>query len=402
MTRRAAKCGVYNMSWGSWEDSVNVGVAAEGAGHRVQFFTDQMVAYLFPEQSRPLFGDEALVPSPLRHDGKFIPTVGSMGVPDDIMGIPNPLVLMPVIADKTTDIEFFLGAIDTVRNGPSVLAQTFMTLDHATQGRAFFALGGSEMKQLSPYGYSRIGSAKKLEESLIIIRRLFEADGAPVFFDGEFYSMNGGSLPIGPYRMDRMPRIVVAPGVSAELMGRYSDGMLTNTKRHPGGVESFVKDVRLMREAADRAGRDGDALTVTACPQILMHEDPAELRRLASSPKLAFQTMLTAREKGIQWRDEGFVHPLGDDFGYARKLRPERMDADVLKAATSKVPPEAVMRLGFHAGSVEEVAAQLNPYIQGGLEYLGLVDYATWADQSPEMAEHAADNMKRLIAMLQH
>jgi alkanesulfonate monooxygenase SsuD/methylene tetrahydromethanopterin reductase-like flavin-dependent oxidoreductase (luciferase family) len=176
---------------------------------------------------------------------------------------------------------------------------------------------------------------------------------------------------------------------------------LTNTKRHPGGVESFVKDVRLMREAADRAGRDGDALTVTACPQILMHEDPAELRRLASSPKLAFQTMLTAREKGIQWRDEGFVHPLGDDFGYARKLRPERMDADVLKAATSKVPPEAVMRLGFHAGSVEEVAAQLKPYIQGGLEYLGLVDYAIWADQSPEMAEQAADNMKRLIAILQ-
>ena len=92
---------------------------------------------------------------------------------------------------------------------------------------------------------------------------------------------------------------------------------------------------------------------------------------------------------------------LGDDFGYARKLRPEKMDAAVLKAAISKVPPEAVMRLGFHAGSVEEVAAQLKPYIEGGLEYLGLVDYAIWADPSLEMAEQAADNMKRLIAMLQ-
>src|SRR2546423_14816321 len=152
-----------------------------------------------------------------------------MGVPDDIMGIPSPLVLMPVIADKTTDIDFFLGAIDTVRNGPSVLAQTFMTLDHATKGRAFFALGGSEMKQLSPYGYSRIGSAKKLEESLIINRRLFEADGAPVFFDGVFYSMNGGSMSFCCYRHGQPTSILVTSCCYTEIVGRFSVGLIINT-----------------------------------------------------------------------------------------------------------------------------------------------------------------------------
>jgi phthiodiolone/phenolphthiodiolone dimycocerosates ketoreductase len=156
-----------------------------------------------------------------------------------------------------------------------------------------------------------------------------------------------------------------------------------------------------MRQAAFDAGRDGDALIVTACPQLLMHDDPKELRRLAGSEKLAFQTMLTGREKGIQWREDGFVHPLGDEFGYARKLRPEKMDVDVMKKAVKEVPPEAVMKIGFHAGSVEEVAAQLKPYVDGGLEYLGLVDYATWVDTSDEMAESAAKNMARLIEILQ-
>jgi len=33
--------------------------------------------------------------------------------------------------------------------------------------------------------------------------------------------------------------------------------------------------------------------------------------------------------------------------------------------------------------------------------YLGLVDYATFADNTPEMRKHAADNMARLIAKLQ-
>ncbi|MET0377400.1 MAG: LLM class flavin-dependent oxidoreductase, partial [Spongiibacteraceae bacterium] len=389
MAKRKTKCGVYNMGWRSFEDSINTGIAAEKAGHRVQFFTDQMVAYFFREQSVPVFGEEPMVPGPLKYKGEYIPTLGCMGLPKGIMGIPNPNIVMPVIAEKTTDIEFYLGAIDCVRNGPSVLAQTFMTLDHAAQGRAFFALGGSEMKQISPYGYSRIGSAKKLEESLIIIRKLFESDGEPVFFEGEYYSMTGGSLPMEPYRKGKPPRVVVAPGISNEIMGQYSDGMLTNTKRHPGGYEAFKKDVQSMRDAANRAGRDGDKLIVTACPQLLMHDDPKVLRRLASHPKLTMQTMLTGREKGIMWREDGFVHPLGDEFGYARKLRPEKMDVDVLKKAVTEVPPEAVMKIGFHAGSVEEVAAQLKPFCDGGLEYLGLVDYATWADQSDEMAEEA-------------
>lgn len=393
----AIKCGIYNMGWTRWEDSVALGAAAERAGHQVQFFTDQMNAYLFRQEGKALFGHESLAPGPL--DG--IPNGGAMYAPDNgEMGGIDPTVLMGVLGMTTSNIELFLGAIDTVRHGPSKLAQTFLTLSHATQGRAFFALGGGEAKQLTAYGYSRIGSAKKLEEAIQVIRLLYEAHGDPVYFKGEHWSLNGGALEMEPYD-GVYPQIVMAPGVALDIMGRYADGMLTNTKRHPGGVEAFARDVAAMKDAAAKAGRDPNSLTVTACPQVLMHEDSDELYRLASAPKLKYQTMLTAKERGEQWREHGFEHPLGDDWGYARKQRPESQDPDVLREAIAKVPPEAVMELGFHSGTPEQVASQLKAYGDAGLEYVGIVDYATWVDHSPEMAQMASDNLAKLIDLLQ-
>ncbi|MET0986970.1 MAG: LLM class flavin-dependent oxidoreductase [Steroidobacteraceae bacterium] len=397
------KCGIYNMAWNNWDDTINIGMEAEKAGHRVQFFTDQLVAYLFGDDAEKLFGKEDLGAGPLQHNGKYIPNFAVMGMPREGMGMGliDPTIAMPVIADKTQKMELFLGAIDAVRHGPTKLAQTFMTLDHACKGRAFFALGGSEMKQISPYGYSRIGSAKKLEEALIIMRMMFDHPHDRLHFKGEHWSITGGSLPLVPYDGKTPPRLIVAPGMPWETVGKYADGMLTNTKRHPGRAAGFKRDMEAMRAAAKAAGRDPSKLTATACPQVLMHDDPNELRRLASSRKLKFQTMLTGKEKGEQWKEYGFTHPLGDEFGYARKLKPEAIDIEMLRPAIDKVPPEAVMEIGFHCGTVDQVAAQLKPYIDAGLEYLGIVDYATFADNSPQMQKHAAENMAKLVAKLQ-
>ena len=393
---RKAKAGVYNMAWGSWDDHVNLGVEAEKAGDKVQFFTDLMVRYLFKETGELIFGKEKLAPGPIAG----IRNNGVQAVPygQELMGVTDPLLVMGAVASATSEMELLLGAIDAVRHAPQKLAQSFLTLDHISKGRCIFALGGSEMKQLSPYGFSRIGSAKKLEEAIQIIRLMFEAEGKPVFFEGEHWKMNGGSLPIRPYGA-KPPKIICAPGVSNDIMGRYSDGMLTNTKRHPGGIEGFRRDVAQMREAAKAAGRNPDDLIVAACPQIVMHDDPDELRRLCNARVLKFVTMQTAKERGYMWKEFGFEHPLGDEYGYARKLKPEAIDPDVINAAIEKVPPEAVAQLGFHAGSVDQIAEELRGYIDAGLDYLGVVDYGLWADHG--IADVAAKNHRRLIEKLQ-
>jgi phthiodiolone/phenolphthiodiolone dimycocerosates ketoreductase len=393
---RNAKAGIYNMAWAKWEDGVNLGVEAEKAGHGVQFFTDLMVRYLFKEQGEKIFGKESLAPGPLAG----IPNNGIQAVPygPEQMGVTDTMLTMGAVGAATSKIELLLGAIDCVRHAPQKLLQSFLTMDHITKGRGIYALGGSEIKQLTAYGFSRIGSAKKLEESIKIIRLLLEAEGGPVHFDGEYWKMKGGSMPIRPYG-DKPPKIICAPGVSNEVMGRYSDGMLTNTKRHPGGVEGFKRDVDAMRESAAKAGRNPDDLIFAACPQIIMHDDPAKVRDLANQRPLKFVTMMTAKERGYMWKEFGFEHPLGDEFGYARKQRPENADPDVINAAIEKVPAEAVLQLGFHSGSVDQIADELLAYIDAGLNYLGIVDYGLWVDHG--MAEVSAENHRKLIAKLQ-
>src|SRR5262249_39239589 len=83
-------------------------------------------------------------------------------------------VVMTLAANATKNIELFLGAIDVVRHSPSKLVQHFLTLDHVAKGRAFFALGGSEAKNVLQFGHSRIGSTKKFQDALAITRLMLD------------------------------------------------------------------------------------------------------------------------------------------------------------------------------------------------------------------------------------
>lgn len=396
MPKRTAKVGVYNMAWEKWDDAVALGVTAEQAGDGCQFYTDLMVRYLFKEQGEKIFGKEQLAPSP--YPG--IKSNGVQAIPygPELMGATDPTLVMGAVGAATSKMDLILACIDTVRHTPPKLLQTFLTLDHITKGRGIYVLGGSEIKQLTAYGISRIGSAKKLEEAIQIIRLLLEAEGGPVHFAGEHWKMKGGSMCIRPYG-DKPPRIMCAPGVSNEIMGRYSDGMMTNTKRHPGGLEGFRRDVETMKEAAVKAGRNPDDLLIAACPQMIMHSDPKKVYELASARALRFVTMMTGQERGYMWREFGFEHPLGDEFGYARKQRPEDVDPEVINAAIPQVPPEAVMAIGFHAGSPEQIAEELQQWADAGVDYFGVVDYGLWVDHS--IADEARENHRKLVNLLQ-
>src|SRR4030095_4400529 len=100
---RKAKCGVYNMAWEKWEDHIELGRQSEAAGHKVQFFTDLMVRYLFKEQGEQIFGKEALAPGSVGG----IKSNGVIAVPygSELMGVTDPLLVMPQVAEHTKDME---------------------------------------------------------------------------------------------------------------------------------------------------------------------------------------------------------------------------------------------------------------------------------------------------------
>jgi phthiodiolone/phenolphthiodiolone dimycocerosates ketoreductase len=143
-----------------------------------------------------------------------------------------------------------------------------------------------------------------------------------------------------------------------------------------------------------------EAVTGRRLGSCLIAEDRSTLRELANSRVARFYTLLLGADRGAQWRDRGYRHPLGDDWGYARNATPGRATAAELNAAVDEVPPEAVGDMAFFMGTRDEVAATLGEYAAAGLSYASIVDYSGRID--PSLAQPARDNVEFLIRELQN
>jgi phthiodiolone/phenolphthiodiolone dimycocerosates ketoreductase len=374
------KLGVYGRFSPPLDDAVRFTAECERIGLDVVAFTDQIAGNLPNDLWSEL---DASHFAPLQHN--FL----------------DPSVTLAMSAAATSSIELYLGAIDVVRHAPSKLAQQFVSLSHASKGRAWFALGASEMKNIGEFGHSRIGSGDKLEDSLEIIRKLFDSDGAPVVFEGKQYSMKGGRFELEPYG-GTFPLVLAATGGSPETLGRigaHADGLMTNLPGMcHGGPAQFARDRQIVRDAAERAGRDPDNLRFAASVLVVMHDDEETLQRLARTTALQWDTIVYGAVVGAEWRQFGFEHPLGDEWAYARHLRPEKISGADAKAAAAKVPPEAVLQMGHWGGTAEQVADKIKPYVEAGLDYAIVVDYAPFGD--PTLAATSAGNLDRLAKEL--
>jgi phthiodiolone/phenolphthiodiolone dimycocerosates ketoreductase len=373
------KCGTPNLRFDSFDACISATVDAERRGHRASFFTSQMQGYYEPEVLQAVTG------RPLGSD-----RIG--------MGFPDPAAVIAAAGQLTNELDLVISAYDTVRRGPAVLAQTLLTLDHATRGRVVMALGAGEVKQLSGYGYSRKGALAKQTESLRCMRALLDSGGAPVHVDGEYWRLDGGRMPIRPFGQ-HPPPIWSTPGPPWEVFGACADGLLTSLRRHRGGLSGFRHDVNELRAATARAGRDVDRLQVGGVVLCLIAEDQATLTALMNSRVARFYTLLLGADRGAQWRDRGYRHPLGDEWGYARCAAPGRATAVELNAAVDDVPPQAVADLAFFAGTREQVCETLADYAGAGLTYASIVDYSGRID--PSLAQNAEDNVEFLITELQ-
>lgn len=389
--KKNLKAGYYNLGGkdGSFDSFVESVVDAENAGHRVQFFTDQLGGDLDPDVSREVLGAGARGSS------------GTSRLPErPAMGLADPVPVIGAAGARTESMELFLGAIDPVRHQPTKLALTFLTLDNASKGRGFYALGAGEMKQLHNYGFkdARKGIFRRLEEAMMVIRMLFDSHGEAVHYEGEFFELDGGRLPINPYGED-YPRILAAPAPNKEIHGRWGDGMLTNITpgRHP--IKKFREDVKAIREASERAGRDPDRLYIAACSHVILHDDPAEIDRIAGTPRAKWLTFSRGVNRAANFREFGFEPPIEDSWGYSNKGWEGSLDARQLQAAIDNVTLEMTKTVGFINGTPEEAVAYYEEYADAGLTHVAIVPYATLG--LPEYAQVNAEMCSRLIGELQ-
>ena len=138
-------------------DLSQLDVLDSGRYHSI-WLPDHMVSFWPDSIWTPEFTDLATTsPSPHRHlDG---------------------LAVAAAAAVLTRNVPIATSVVDTVRRHPSSLAQTALTIDHLSRGRFILGLGSGETENTVPYGFDFSTPVSRFEESLQVIRLLWESDG---------------------------------------------------------------------------------------------------------------------------------------------------------------------------------------------------------------------------------
>ena len=213
---------------------------------------------------------------------------GSVYFPDHLLaegpekqaiGVPafDPMMQAAVVASATSRVRIGHLVLCNLFRHPAVTARSLATLDHMSGGRMIAGLGSGWTEtefRMTGIPFPEIGPRlQMLDEALTCLRGLW--DEAPFSFDGEFYHFQEASL---------VPRPVQArPPV---LLGGGGKGLLRVAARHADVVnivsdtgragyiaianaiklsdDTFRKKVDFLRAEADRAGRDGSAIRISA------------------------------------------------------------------------------------------------------------------------------------------
>lgn len=259
-----------------------------------------------------------------------------------------------------------IAVTDTYRRHPATIAQAAVTLGELAPGRFVLGLGSGEGLNTAPLGIERVRPVRRLGEALEVITRLLGTDG-PVSFAGEHFTIDRlpGMADTGP---DAQPVEIVLGGHSdalLDLVGRYGTGWLPVL---PTTAARYAERLAIARVAAERAGRDPDAIVPGLYLYAVIHEDHEVAVKALEGVLLRTQALAGNAELFAR---SGLEHPLGPGFAGLRDYIPEWVPATTLRDAANDLPADAARHF-VAFGTPAEIVAQLQPFVDVGVRRIVL------------------------------
>lgn len=284
----------------------------------------------------------------------------------------DPIPVMAVVGRSTERILIGTGVTDPIRRPPAELARTFVTLSQMTSGRAILGIGAGERENVVPYGLDYKRQVSRLEESLHVIRLLWESTD-PVSFDGNFFKLDRAVFDLELFEGRSPPIWVGAHGPRMlGITGRYGDGWYPS---YPMTPEEYASKLKTIRDAASQAGRDPNAVTAGYQLYVVIAPDHETSHAIMSSPLAAAMALVAPSS---QWEQAGLKHPLGPGFEGLRDFVPEWYTPQEIDEATSHFDLAVVHDTLVH-GTVDDVVNAIEPLIDAGLQHVTLSNLAPLA-----------------------
>ena len=298
----------------------------------------------------------------------------------------DPVPVMAAVAGVTERVGLGTAVTDAVRRHPALLAQSFLTLDHLSRGRALLGIGVGEAENIVPFGLPFERVASRLIEAVEIIRLLWSTI-EPVSFEGEFWRLDNAILGAEPYG-DRPPPIWMAahrPRV-LQATGRLADGWMPNIV----DAGEYAAALAVIRAASQEAGRGPEAVRAGNFVWMVLDEDRDRAERILDGLLLRL-IALTAPPSAYE--EAGAEHPLGSRWGLLDYV-PTRLSREEGLAAAAAVPAHVLQRYYFW-GTPDDVVERLRPFRAAGLEHAYLVNVTPLGDLST--AATAADRTEEVL-----
>ncbi|HEX5114438.1 MAG TPA: TIGR03619 family F420-dependent LLM class oxidoreductase [Pseudonocardiaceae bacterium] len=171
--------------------------------------------------------------------------------------VPDPLVTLAYLAGHTSSARLGVAVLNVPFISPALLAKQTATLDRISRGRLDLGLGlGWLPEEFVVSGVTMPRRGARAEEFLNVLSMLWTGRVRP--FHGEFYELPDALVTPTPVQQPRPP-ILLGAGADPALrrVGRLADGWIS-ASRHD--ARDLGRAVGVVREAAERAGRDPAAL----------------------------------------------------------------------------------------------------------------------------------------------
>ena len=284
--------------------------------------------------------------------------------------------------------------VDTVRRHPALLAQTALTLDHLSGGRFILGLGSGELENTVPYGFDFSRPVARMAEAITVIKRLWDSDG-PVDFEGDFYRLEHARLDTEPFGDSPPPIWIGAAGPRMlRITGQHADGWWPMGSYTP---DDYAAKLAVIREAAERAGRDPLAI-VPALTAICLIGDDDELDELLQAPLVKSILLLLTADDLQRF---GYQHPMGPHWRGVMDFDPVTLSRDRIVQFCADVDTRAIRDI-FPCGSPKEVAARVKGFCDAGMRVFKLMDYGgmgglRFGARSAEKVRAAEDELLALV-----
>lgn len=183
--------------------------------------------------------------------------------------IPDPLIWLAYVAAATTTLRLATGILILPQRNPVVLAKEVATLDHLSGGRVELGIGVGWLKEeFEAIGVPWEDRGARTDEYIEALRVLWARDHAS--YSGRF--TNFANVSSNPKPAQPSVPIVVGGNSRAayERAGRLGDGFFPGR----GAPGELVEMLDIVRQTAADAGRDPNAIEVTAGHPGIFGDDP--------------------------------------------------------------------------------------------------------------------------------